>query len=169
MKSTFLGMDYGMSEYGLAIRENITKVEAIELIEKFFDMFPDVRRWVERQKELKKITYTVSGGKSWLNPYSDQCERNALNNPHQGTAADITKKALGYIHKNWQSGGSSMYDIPFGVVGVYHDEIVLDIPEEHAEWIMKYVSYCMIQAAEEICVGIPFKVDATIADNWSEK
>ena len=101
MKSTFLGMDYGMSEYGLAKRENISKAEAIELIDGFFEILPGVKDWVENQKKLTKVTYTVSGRKAHLNYYSDQCERNALNNPHQGTAADITKKALGYIHYQW--------------------------------------------------------------------
>lgn len=168
-KSTFLGMDYGMTEYGLADREGMTKAEAIEYIEGFFTLFPGIEKWVNKQKQNKKVTYTVSGRKAWLNPYSGQCERNALNNPHQGTAADITKKALGYIHKNWQSGGSGMCDIPFGVVGVYHDEIVLDVPEEHAEWVRKYTEYWMVQAAEEICQGVPFKVDCSIADDWSEK
>lgn len=165
MKSTFLGMDYGMTEYGLADRENITKAEAIQLIEDFFTMFPSIEKWVNKQKENKKITYTVSGRKACLNPYSDQCERNALNNPHQGTATDITKRALGYIHKRWNV---DYYGV-FGVVGVYHDEIVLDVHESVAQTVLEMVQTLMIKAAEETCVGVPFKVDAVIADNWSEK
>ncbi len=162
-KNTFLGMDYGLTEFGLATRTGMTIAESIDYIEAFFDLFPGIKRWVTKQRELRKITYTVSGRKVWLNPYNDQCERNALNNPHQGTASDITKKALGYIHKVWR------WDYPFGVVGVYHDEIVPDVPEKIAEQVKNVVSGCMVDAAQEICYGIPFKVDATIADDWSEK
>ncbi len=55
------------------------------------------------------------------------------------------------------------------MVGVYHDEIVPDVPEKIAEQVKNVVSGCMVDAAQEICYGIPFKVDATIADDWSEK
>ena len=158
VKSIFLGMDYGMTEYGLAER-GIDK----EYSTGFFNLFPGIKIWIDHQKESTKVTSTVSGRRAWLNPYSDQCERNALNNPHQGTAVDITKKALGYIHKIWE------WNYPFGIVGVYHDEIVLDVPEDIAPMIKKVVSGCMVDAAEEICYGIPFKVDVVIADNWSEK
>lgn len=163
MKSTFLGMDYGMTEYGLADRENITKAEAIQLIEDFFGMFPGVEKWVNKQRQNKKITYTVSGRKAYLNPYSDQSERNALNNPHQGTAVDITKMSLGLIHRDWNFG------CPFGCVGVYHDEIVADVPEEIAAQVRDFMVERMVKVAERVCIGVPFKVDWSIADNWSEK
>jgi DNA polymerase-1 len=165
MKSTFLGMDYGMSYYGLADRENISQDEAIKLIDEFFKLFPGIKTWIERQKQLTKTTYTVLSRKAYLNPYSDQCERNALNNPVQGTASDITKRSLGYIHKYWDVDYYGLY----GIVGVYHDEIVDDSHESVAQDVKDYISRLMVRAAEEICVGIPFKVDATIADNWSEK
>jgi DNA polymerase-1 len=164
-KAIVLGMDFGMTEYGLAQRLNISKLEAIELIEKFYQTFPGVERWVNKQEKNTTVAYTVLGRKCWLNKYSSQCRNNSLNDPHQGTAADITKKALGYIHKDW----SSAYEFPFCVVGVFHDEIVLDVPEGLAEHTKRFVSDRMVKAAEEICQEIPFKVDATIAGNWSQK
>lgn len=162
-KSTFLGMDYGMSEYGLADREGITKAEAIDYIDRFFSLFPGVEKWVNKQRQNKKVTYTVSGRKAWLNPYSGQCERNALNNPHQGTAVDITKMSLGLIHRDWN------FDCPFGCVGVYHDEIVADVPEEIAPQVRDFMVERMVKVAEKVCIGVPFKVDWSIVDDWSEK
>lgn len=163
IKSTFLGTDYGMSEFGLARREHITVEEAKEIIEKFFKVFPNVKKWIDKQQKNKKVVYTVAGRKIHLNPYSGQCERNAINAPHQGTAADMAKKALGIIHRTWG------FPFLFCAVEFSHDELGFDVPEEYAEDVAKVVKYVMEQVGNEMCSPIPFKADVVICDKWSEK
>lgn len=162
-KSTFLGTDYGMSEFGLARREHITVEEAKEIIASFFRLLPFVKKWIDKQQKNKKVVYTVAGRKIWLNPYSGQCGRNAINAPHQGTAADMAKKSLGIIHKTWG------FPFPFCAVEFSHDEIGFDVPEEYANDVAKVVQYVMEQVGNEMCSPIPFKADVVICDKWSEK
>jgi len=163
MKTVVLGIDYGMTEYGLADKEGISKKEAAEVIYLFRQKFPKVADYLDKMEREKTIVHTVSGRKYWLNPYSTQCYRNALNSPIQGTAADMMKKAVSEIHRNWK------WDFEFGIVNVIHDEIVLDVPEESAEEVRLFVQETMVRVANEICVGMHFKADACVADNWSQK
>ena len=126
MKSVVLGTNYGMSKYGLARKEQITEDEAEEFLNKFARAFPDLFSWMGNQQKIKNFTNTILKRKTFLNPYSSQHERNALNNPIQGSAADMIKLALIEIHNHWE------FDFPFSVVAVIHDEIVLDVPENDA-------------------------------------
>ena len=164
MKSVILGADYGMSKFGMAKKLGVSEDEAEELLITFFKKFPTFDRYMLRQEKKKKYVETVWGRKFWLNPYSNQCPRNARNSPIQGTAADMIKTALSLIHKEWKSS----WNYPFGVVGVFHDEIVLDIPEEIAEDVGKFVENKMIEAGTMICPNINFRADYIIADNWAK-
>jgi DNA polymerase-1 len=163
MKSVVLGVDYGMSKYGLATRENITTDAAEGLINAFLRKFPGFAIWMNRQRKEKKLVKTVMGRKLWLNPYSAQTERNALNSPIQGSAADMLKVALGYMHKEWK------FDCPFGAVAAIHDELVLDVPEEQSLEISKFVTNVMKETGNEMCPGVDFKVDTSICDTWGGK
>jgi DNA polymerase-1 len=100
-----------------------------------------------------------------LNPYSSQHERNALNNPIQGSAADQIKMALIELHNNWK------FDFPFSVVAVIHDELVLDVPEQEAEKVKAFVKKATIKAANKMCSDIKmgFRADVVVASDWSEK
>lgn len=163
MKSVVLGIDYGMSEYGLARKEGISKKEALAVIHLFRKTFPGVDRHLDKMEKEKRQVKTVSGRKIWLNPYSSQCYRNALNGPIQGTAADITKLAVAKVHHGWQ------WPCEFGIVNVIHDEIDLDVPEEYATQVKEFVETCMVEAANEVCPGMSFRADAIIGDKWSDK
>lgn len=164
MKSIILGIDYGMSEFGLSARENIEVSEARRLINKTLSVFPGVKNWMETQKKKRKFVNTPFGRKIWLNPYSNQVERNALNAPIQGGAADMMKKALASIHQNWP------FDCPFGVVGYIHDELVLDVPAEIAGEVAKFVKEQMETTATNMVNGqIPFIAEVSIGDNWGAK
>jgi DNA polymerase-1 len=166
MKSLILGMNYGLSEFGLSKRENISVDEAKNLLSQVFRMFPQAASWMEQQRKRKRFVTTIAGRKCHLNPYSDQCERNALNSPLQGTAADMMKKAIGRIHQEWDY---HEFGCGFSIAGVIHDELVLDVPTPVAEVVSKFVQQMMVQVAEEMCVGVPFKVDISIGQKWSEK
>lgn len=163
MKSLVLGTNYGMTPEGLAERADISLEEAEALINKYMKRFPEFGAWVHTQMRNKKFVHTVAGRRIWLNPYSDQVERNALNAPVQGSAADMTKAALGAMHKHWK------FDYPFACVGVIHDEVIFDVPEEIAEEVAEFVKYHMINEAEKMCPGIQFKADTKIGNSWAVK
>jgi DNA polymerase-1 len=163
MKSVVLGTNYGMSKFGLARKEKITEDEAEEFLNKFADAFPDLSEWMGNQQKIKNFTKTILKRKTFLNFYSSQVSRNALNNPIQGSAADMIKLALIELHKNWK------FDFPFAVVAVIHDEIVLDVPEDWADAVALYVKKLSIQAADQMCKGMNFRVDISIGNDWSEK
>ena len=78
MKSIVLGMDYGMSEYGLADKENISVEEAVKVLMDFRAKFRVFAQWMDQQQREKTKVQTVLGRTTWLNPYSNQCPRNAL-------------------------------------------------------------------------------------------
>lgn len=163
MKISFLGATYGQSPQGVAKAWNISLSDAIDLQNKFFAKFPGSKRWVDQQKKKSDYVETVLGRRIWLNCWNNQSERNALNAPHQGSSADMMKQAIGKMHENWT------FNCPFGVVAQVHDEVILDVPEELSSEIKDFVRSTMIQVAEKMCPGIPFKVEAIIANNWSEK
>jgi DNA polymerase-1 len=163
MKSLVLGTNYGMSAYGLAARENLSKSAAGKMIHKYFRLFPGVGAWVNRQRNKKDYIETAMGRRVWLNRYSGQCERNALNSPIQGTAADITKMAIARLHQNWE------YPYPFAVVATVHDEIVLDVPKKHAQKIARFVKKTMEDVAKEVCSSVVIKADVAIGTTWAAK
>lgn len=163
MKAIVLGMDYGMSEFGLARKLGITVKEAAQLLVLFYHKFPGVAEYMHRIRKEKKVVQTVAGRKFYLNPYSSQSERNALNAPIQGTAADMFKRAVSEVRRNWQ--WSSQY----GIVNVVHDEIVLDVLEMYAKEIAPYVQDSMVRVANQMCPGMSFRADAHIGDTWAEK
>jgi len=162
MKVAFLGATYGQSAHGVAKNSGKSLEEAEDMQARFWKAFPGSKKWCDEQRKQVNYVETVAGRRIWLNPYSSQVERNALNGPHQGTAADMMKQATATSHQEWK------WDIPFGVLSPIHDELVLDVPEQLAEEISKFISDVMVQTGQEMCPGIPFKVDAKICDNWRE-
>ena len=161
MKVAFLATTYGQTTKGIAEKEGISEEEAEDLQDRFFTAFPKSKEWYIEQR--KKTTYveTVMGRRCWMNPYKEaDNERNALNSPHQGSAADMLKLTMSSMYFNWR------FDCPFGIVHQNHDELILDTPEEFAPEIAKYVEYWMVKVGEEMTPGIPHKADAKIVDNW---
>lgn len=164
-KAIVLGMDYGMSAPGLAEKAGISLDEAEEVTNKFFKAFPGIARYIAHQEKIKTKVETVLGRPIWLNRYSNQCPRNAINAPIQGTAADMMKLALSEMHKQWA------WDIPYGVVATVHDETVLCVPTKISNEVSEFASKISSDVANKMCNKIPmnFRVDVYIGDNWSEK
>jgi DNA polymerase I-like protein with 3'-5' exonuclease and polymerase domains len=84
------------------------------------------------------------------------------NTPVQGTAADITKKALALLPQRLADTGSR-------IIGTVHDEIILEVPEETAGEVAVVLKETMIQAGEAYLSKVPVAVEVTIADTWTEK
>jgi len=161
-KPVVLGAGYGLSPYGYAQRYDVTEDEAEEKLGKFFRAFPDVKNWTYIQESKHGYVETVIGRKFHLNPYSYQVKRHARNGPIQGSAVDQLKMSLGELHKHWPVGLCE-----YGIVAEVHDEIVADVPEEHAEEIAKIIQKTMERAAEDMCEGVSFKAEARVVDTWA--
>lgn len=145
----------------------MTVEEADQSIKDYFHAFPEFYSWICQQRNKRDYTETVLGRRAWLNPYSDQVEKNAVNNPICGTAADQMKLALGNIYKKWSS--EILEEPEFACVGYIHDELIFDVKKDIAKKVAKFVSREMISAAESVCPGIPFIAEPKICLDWSEK
>jgi DNA polymerase-1 len=151
-----------MTPQGLARKLGCPLDEAEELMKSFKKTFPQMFEYMDRQREKRKFVTTICGRKSWLNPYSDQRERNAINSPTQGTGADMLKKSIARMHKKWK------FDYPFPIVEVTHDEIGLDVPEAIAQKVADFTERIMVETANEMCGGMQFRVDKHICSAWSD-
>jgi DNA polymerase I-like protein with 3'-5' exonuclease and polymerase domains len=161
MKPIIHGTDYGMTEHGLARKVGCSVDEAAEMIRVLHHTFPDLARYIDKQSKIKTKVYTAAGRRAWLNPYSDQCPNNALNDPIQGGGADLLKKSFARLHQEWD------FDYPYPVVEVTHDEIGLDVPEHLVEPASKLAQDIMVQTANETYPGMKFRVGVTVKDSWS--
>jgi DNA polymerase-1 len=166
VKNTAYGINYGMSAEGMADRYGMTLDEAEEAIHLYFKTFSGFHGWVMQQRQKTNYVETIAGRRVWLNPYSMQCERNALNDPISGSAADQMKMALGNIHQKWHDEIPEVFGFP--CVGYIHDELIFDVPAMYAEKVAKFVQREMISAAELMCPGVPFTATPKICDNWAE-
>ena len=124
-------------------------------------------KWMDHQMEKTTYTLTVLGRRAWLNPYSNQCPRNALNNPIQGTGGDqlkqstaeITRQVVPFIREHGEGG----------IVAIPHDEIVLDAPEPIAKTVAEATSDIMRSVANKMCSGMSFRAEPKICRTWAQK
>lgn len=167
VKSLVLGLMYGLSPYGFSIQNEVDLEVAQEDFDRFFAAFPRAAEWVRaRQTVNTGHTVTVLGRKCHLHPYDSQWKRNALNNPIQGTGADMVKIAM----RNFKRENLEMFKSNLvGIILPVHDEIILWADESVAEDVKVKLETCMISVAERIHRGIPASVEAHVADSWSEK
>lgn len=167
IKALVLGLIYGLSPYGFARDNEVSQEVAEEMFNAFFDAFPVAAKWVQDQQLFNKgFTRTILGRKCHLHPYNAQWKRNALNNPMQGSGADMTKLAMKEFRK---VNKELLQQDKVGIILPVHDEIILWCVEEIAEDMKKSLEDCMIRIAEMVHVGIPAVVEAHIGTSWSDK
>lgn len=165
-KTLNLGISYGLTAQGLSLRTGLPIEECEDLVLRYFKRFSGLKRWIDAsRRDAMHYGYvsTAAGRRVWINPYSRQWMNNAINAPIQGTAADITKRALGFLHAYYGS------NLP--VVAVVHDEIVMEVPTGEANKHAKVLRDCMERAFAEIVPGVSRKnlVDISIGKTWAEK
>jgi DNA polymerase I len=170
-KAINFGLMYGMSDYGLAARTDLTQEEARDFIETYFARFQGVKRYLE---EIKSQAYeqgyveTILGRRRYFpelqsrsaSSLRQRAERAAINMPIQGSAADIIKIAMIQLHDALKErpGDAAM-------VLQVHDELVLEVPEDDLDQVRDLVVKTMSQAHE---LRVPLKVDAVVGRNWME-
>jgi DNA polymerase-1 len=169
-KTINFGVLYGMGPYGLSQRTGVPMDEAKDFIDKYFAKFSGVQKYIEEIKEfaLKKgYVETMFGRKRYLPEVNSgvpqiraAAEREAINMPVQGTAADLIKMAMIEVHKELKkvSPRSKM-------LLQVHDELVFEVLEKELEKAVKLIDEKM-EKVYKFCV--PLKVDIEVGDNWRD-
>ncbi len=169
-KTANFGIIYGISSYGLSERLTIGRKEAKELIDGYFNSYPGVKTYMDESiKKAREYGYvtTMFGRRRYLRDIHSRnqvvrgnAERNAINAPIQGSAADIIKIAMIRIHENLirQKLESKM-------ILQVHDELIFEVPEKELEQLRELVLFEMSDSAR---LDVPLKVDWGTGKNWFE-
>lgn len=169
-KAVNFGIIYGQSAFGLSQQLNIKRGEAKEIIDAYFEKYASIKDYIESQKTLAKekgYVKTIMGRKRWLSDINSRnatvrsfAERNAINAPIQGSAADIIKKAMIDIQE-WLK--SSKYQTK--MLLQVHDELVFDVPKNELDEVMPIIKEKMESANP---LSVPMEVECGVGDNWLE-
>ena len=171
-KAVNFGLIYGMGAFRLARDSELTLAEAENYIKEYFARFPGIQRYLDETKRLaKKQGYveTLLGRRRYFPVFKQpmtgsnrqaylRAEREAVNHPIQGTAADIIKIAMLHLHEKLRDYRAQM-------ILQVHDELVLELPEEEVEAVRPLVVETMSNAFP---LDAPLKVDHSVGRNWLE-
>ena len=169
-KRANFGIIYGITVFGLAERLDIPRDEAKMLIDGYFTTFPQVRDYMEKSKEIarqKGYVTTLFGRRRYLPDINSHnatvrgfAERNAINAPIQGTAADIIKVAMIHIHQRFKAEG-----IKSKMILQVHDELNFSVYPEEKEKVEAIVIEEMQRAFP---LSVPLVADSGFGENWLE-
>ena len=169
-KTANFGIIYGISAFGLSQRLEIPRKEAKEIIDGYFASYPKVREYMERVVEKARedgFVTTIFGRRRYLNDITSHnavarglAERNAVNAPIQGSAADIMKIAMINVHRRFAAEG-----ILSKVILQVHDELVVDMLRSEQEQVVRIVTECMESAAK---LKVRLIAEAGVGENWLE-
>jgi len=169
-KTANFGIIYGISAFGLAQQLDCSRTEAKQLIDDYFAAFPRVISYIEGQKELarqKGYAETLFGRKRYLPDIHSQnatvrsfAERNAVNAPIQGTAADIIKMAMVSIHRRLKEEG-----LKAQMIMQVHDELNFNVPATEVEQVREIVVNEMQNAVH---LTVPLIAECGVGENWLE-
>jgi DNA polymerase-1 len=169
-KAINFGLMYGMSAFGLAKQLGISRGEAQEYVNLYFDRYPGVKKFMDDIRDQARnagYVETVFGRRLYLPEINDRnaqrrqyAERSAINAPMQGTAADIIKKAMISVQHWLKSSG-----IDARMIMQVHDELVFEVDRDQADAVRQQVVQLMSDAA---VLAVPLKVEAGLGANWNE-
>ncbi len=169
-KTANFGIIYGISAFGLSQRLKIPRKEAGELIDGYFRSYPGVREYMDqviRRAREEGFVSTLFGRKRYLKDINSRnsvvrgfAERNAINAPLQGTAADIIKKAMVNIDRRIKERS-----LQTNMILQVHDELIFDVPEKELDAVREMVVWEMENVVN---LEVPLKVDWGTGNNWLE-
>lgn len=169
-KAINFGIIYGISGFGLARQLGISPTEAQLYIKRYFERYPGIRSYMDRTKEeARKHGYVLSpfGRRCWVSGIADKngarrayAERQAINAPLQGGAADIIKRAMVRLPVALQSAG-----LVSRLILQVHDELLFEAPEDEATRLAAVVKQVMESAA---ILAVPLVVEIGIGRTWAE-
>ncbi|RZJ35773.1 MAG: DNA polymerase I [Flavobacterium sp.] len=167
-KTVNFGIIYGVSAFGLSNQTSLSRGESKDLIEAYYNTYPRLREYISEQiQTAREIGYaqTISGRRRYLKDINSQnavvrgaAERNAVNAPIQGSAADIIKIAMINIHKRLISENRKSK-----MLLQVHDELVFDVVKDELEDIKNIVRHEMENAFP---LDVPLVVDMGVGENW---
>lgn len=172
-KSVNFGLIYGMGAFRLARDSDLTLAEAENYIKEYFARFPGIQKYLDDTKEKARrdgYVETLLGRRRYFPVFQSQAgqrnvqaqmraEREAVNHPVQGTAADIVKIAMIMLHQRLSDGFRTR------MILQVHDELVLEAPAEEVETVQSLVIETMSNAFK---LDVPLKVEASTGNNWLE-
>ena len=169
-KTVNFGIIYGVSAFGLSNQTNLSRAESADLIEAYYQSYPKLKSYISDQVDFARdngYVQTILGRRRYLKDINSQnaivrggAERNAVNAPIQGSAADIIKIAMINIHnklksENWKSK----------MLLQVHDELVFDVHNDELEKIQPMIKFEMENAFK---LEVPLVVDLGMGANWLE-
>ena len=169
-KTVNFGIIYGVSAFGLSNQTDLSRSEAKELIETYYETYPKLRSYMSEQVEFARengYVQTVLGRRRYLNAINGSnaivrgaAERNAVNAPIQGSAADIIKIAMINIHRKLSEGNYKSK-----MLLQVHDELVFDIYKPELEELKVLIKTEMEGA---YILEVPLDVELGVGENWLE-
>ncbi|MFL6661800.1 MAG: DNA polymerase I, partial [Rhizobacter sp.] len=169
-KTINFGLIYGMSAFGLAANLGIERSAATSYIERYFARYPAVKRYMDATKQsarAKGYVQTMLGRRVWLpeinspnGPRKAGAERQAINAPMQGTAADIIKLAMLAVQKAIDEERRATR-----MVMQVHDELVFEVPDGEVAWARDEIPRIMSSVAQ---LRVPLLAEVGVGLNWDE-
>ena len=171
-KSVNFGIIYGQGAFGLAENLGISRTEAKEIIDNYKKQFANIQKYMDETIQFCKANgyvETLMGRKRWLKDINSSnftvrgyAERNAINSPIQGTAADMIKLAMIKIHNEFKK-----QNFKSKMIMQVHDELVFDAHKSEMETIKPIIIECM-QNALPLPNGVPADAEIGVGENWLE-
>lgn len=167
-KTANFGIIYGISVFGLAERMNVDRKEAKELIDGYFETYPQVKAYMDKSIQVARehgYVETIFHRKRFLPDINSRnavvrgyAERNAINAPIQGSAADIIKVAMARIYERFKAEG-----LKAKMILQVHDELNFSVPVKEKEIVEQVVIEEMEKAYR---MHVPLKADCGWGTNW---
>jgi DNA polymerase-1 len=173
-KAINFGIIYGISAFGLARQLGISRTEAKDYIEKYFNRFPGIRTYMEDTKDFCRrhgYVETIFGRRTHIASINDKNgmqrsfgERAAINAPIQGSAADIIKRAMIRMPAAFEKAG-----LTGKMLLQVHDELIFEVPEAEVENSITIIKDIMENAAAPLLdISVPLTVECGVGDSWNE-
>ena len=167
-KTVNFGIVYGVSAFGLSNQTNLNRKESKALIDAYYETYPQLKSYIRKQVDFARengYVETILGRRRYLRDINSQnsivrsaAERNAVNAPIQGSAADIIKIAMLRIHEKLKEFDSQM-------LLQVHDELVFDAKKSELDALTNMIKIEMEQAYK---LQVPLVVDVGTGTNWLE-
>lgn len=169
-KTVNFGIIYGVSAFGLSNQTDLSRSEAKALIDTYYETYPKLKNYISKQVDFARdygYVQTVLGRRRYLNDINSRnavvrgaAERNAVNAPIQGSAADIIKIAMINIYKNLTAG-----HFKTKMLLQVHDELVFDVYKPELDTVSKLIKTEMEHAFK---LSVPLDVEIGLGSNWLE-
>lgn len=169
-KMVNFGIIYGISAFGLSQRLNIPRTEARQIIDSYFEKYPRIRKYMDESiasAKEKGYVETILGRRRYLRDIHSSnhtvrsfAERNAINAPIQGSAADMIKIAMINIHKEFEK-----QNFKSKMILQVHDELVFDVHKEELDDVRPIIEEKMSHAVK---LAVPIEVESGTGPNWLE-